>query len=100
MGYTLSDKILIMESLLWSYQGYLLFFCKWNPFYFLSENYSQIWDEFTQHIHFWWTATHTPLDTVYILFEAFFFVCVKMIKLFEVAELGGTFCFCMFIDLV
>jgi hypothetical protein len=25
MGYTLSDKILIMESLLWSYQGNLIF---------------------------------------------------------------------------
>jgi hypothetical protein len=23
MGYTLSDKISIMESLLWSYQGYI-----------------------------------------------------------------------------
>jgi hypothetical protein len=33
----------------------------------------------------------SPLDTVYILFEAFF-VYVKMRELFEVAELGGTFC--------
>jgi hypothetical protein len=34
---------------------------------------------------------YTPLDITYILFDTFF-VCVKMRKLFEVAELGGTLC--------
>jgi hypothetical protein len=34
---------------------------------------------------------HTPLDTMYILFETFF-VYVKMRELFEVAEFGGTLC--------
>jgi hypothetical protein len=31
---------------------------------------------------------YTPLDTVYILFEAFLYL--KMRELFEVADLGGT----------
>jgi hypothetical protein len=39
---------------------------------------------------------YTPLNTVYILFQTFF-VYVKMRELFEVAEIGGTFC--IYIDI-
>jgi hypothetical protein len=72
-----------MESLLRSYQGYLLFL--------KNKNEGNLDNITTIPYLIFCLLMFSPFDIVYILFETFF-VYVKMRELFEVAELDGTLC--------